>query len=65
MTVIKIYPTPHEPLGGVKGQILKFRNNSVSRQYFFTVISHADRGIINIKHIKRDFRSNACVSPPG
>ena len=26
-------------------------------------ISHADRGTINMKHIKRDFRSKACVLP--
>ena len=26
-------------------------------------ISHADRGTINMKHIKHDFRSKACVLP--
>ena len=33
-TVIKILPHPLTPSVGVKGQIFKFRNNSVSRQYF-------------------------------
>ena len=28
-------------------------------------ISPADRGTLNTKDIKRDFRSRACVSPPG
>ena len=32
MAVIKILPHPPEPLGGIKDQILKFRNNSVSCQ---------------------------------
>ena len=54
-------PPPPDPIGGVKGQIFKFPNNSVSCQYFFMEISHADRGTINMKHIKRDFRSKACV----
>ena len=57
-------PHPPDPLGVVKGQIFKFRNNSVRCQYF-TEISHADRGTINLKHITRDFRSKTCVRSPG
>ena len=37
----------------------------MSCQYFFTEISHADRGTINMKHIQGNFRSKACVSPAG
>ena len=33
ITEIKILPHFPDPLGGVKGQIFKFRNNSVSSQY--------------------------------
>ena len=51
----KNLPPPPDPLGGVKGQILKFHFNSVSCHYFFTDISPADRGTINMKHIKGDF----------
>ena len=54
--------THPDPEGGVKGHVFKFCNNSVSCQYF-KELSHADRGTINTKHIKRDFRSKACVSP--
>ena len=49
MTVIKILPHSSDPLGGVKGQIFEFRNNSVSCQYLFTEISHADKGTLDIK----------------
>ena len=48
MTVIKILPPPLGPLGRVKGQILKFRNNSVGYNIFIE-ISHADRGTIDIE----------------
>ena len=34
MTVIQFYPPPPDPLGGVKSQIFKCRNNSLSCQYF-------------------------------
>ena len=54
MTVFKILPHHPRPLGEVKGEIFKFSNNSVSCQFFFTEISHADRGRINMKHIKQD-----------
>ena len=33
MTVIRNVPQPPDPLGGVKGQIFKISNNSVSCQY--------------------------------
>ena len=46
------YPT-HDPLDGVKGQIF----NYATYVYIFTEMSHADRGTINMKHIKRDFWS--------
>ena len=61
----KILPHLPDPLGGVKGQIFKFCNYSVSCQYFVTEILHADRGTISMKHIKRDFRTNALVQPLG
>ena len=63
MTVI-ISPHPPEHLGGVKGQILEFHNYSKAVNVF-TESLLADRGTINMKHIKRDFRLKACVSPPG
>ena len=56
--VIKVLSHPADPLGGVKGQIFKFCNNS-RLSIFFTEISHADIGTINMKHIKHDFRSKA------
>ena len=34
MTMIEILPHHPDPLGGVKRSNIKFRNNSVSRQYF-------------------------------
>ena len=46
-----------DPIGGVRGQVFKFCNNSVSCTQFFTEISHADRGTIHMKHIKSDLRS--------
>ena len=59
MIVVKILPhplDPLDPLGVVKGQIFKFRNNS-SCKYFFTEILHADRGTIDMKHINRILNS--------
>ena len=35
MTVIKKFTLPPDPFGVVKGQIIKFRNYSVSYQYFY------------------------------
>ena len=64
MTVIQILPHSPDALGEVKGQIFKFRNNS-KLSIFLTEILHADRGTINMKHIKHDFQSKACVSPSG
>ena len=58
----KMTPPP-DPLGGVKGRIFKFRYNSESCQ-MFTKISHSYRGTKIQKHIKRDFRSKACVRTP-
>ena len=46
---------------GIKGQIFKSRNKL---SILFTMISHADRGTINMKHIKHGFRSNPSVSHP-
>ena len=63
MTVIKNFTLPPDPFGVVKGQIIKFRNYSVSYQYFYFL--HADKGTINMKHIKCDFPMKACVSPSG
>ena len=58
---------PHPPhpdhLGGVKGRIFKFRYNSVSCQYFYGNFAFIQR-YKNTKHIKRDFRSKACVCTP-
>ena len=48
-----------------QGQIFKFCNNSDSKLSIYFEISHADRGTINMKHIKHDFLSKACVSTPG
>ena len=59
ITGIKILPHPPDPLGGVKGKIFKFRNNSVVNIY--TEISHAERYTTNMKYIKRDFRANTRV----
>ena len=39
--------------------VLSYKNNN----NIFTAISHADRGTINMKHIKSDFRFKACVRP--
>ena len=64
MMVFKNFTPPPDPLGGVKGQIFNLViTQSVVNIY--TDISHADRGTINMKHIKRDFLSKAYVSPPG
>ena len=63
MTVIKLLPELTDPLDGVKGQIFKFRNNSVSCQYFLLKFLHADRGKINIKHINA-FLNRSPVSDP-
>ena len=65
MTVIKILPQPPDPLGGLKGQIFKLAIELSKTSIFFTEISHADRDTVNMKHIKRDFRSKSCVLPPG
>ena len=51
MTVIKIPPYLHH-LGGIEGKYL-----NVSYHYFiFTDISHAEKGSIGIRHIKRNWR---------
>ena len=47
---------------GVKCQIFKFRNNSVVNS--FNEISHADRGTINMKHIKRDVLNEGLGQTP-
>ena len=62
MTVSQVLPHPPDPLGGVKGQIFKFRNNS-KLSIFFTEISHADRGAINMKHIKCVFDPRPVFHP--
>ena len=54
---------PPDLLGGVKSQIIKFCNNSFIN--IFIEISHADRGTIDMKHIKRDSSLKAWVRPPG
>ena len=59
-----IFTPPTDSLGRVKGQIFKFCNRSISVN-IFTEILHAERGTINVKHIKLDFRSKVCVQPPG
>ena len=43
----------------------RFPNNSVSCQYFFTKISHANRCTIYMKHIKQEFSLKTWVRPPG
>ena len=62
MTVIKILLQSPDPLGKVKGQVIKFCNE-VSCQYF-TEIPHADRGRIDMKHIKQYFSLRVWVRPP-
>ena len=47
MTVIIPFP---DPLGGVNGQIFKFRNKLL---ILITSITHADRGTINMKRQTR------------
>ena len=60
MTVIKILPHPQV------GSKVKYLNFAITKSVmnFFNEISHADRGTINMKHIKCDFRSKACVGSP-
>ena len=57
MTATKNLPLIPDPLGGGKDQIFK-GNNLVSCQYFFTEVSHADKGKVDkhratCKHICR------------
>ena len=59
----KKIPNPLDPLGGVKGRIFKFSYKSESCQYFYGNFEIIQR-YKNTKHIKRDFRSNACVRTP-
>ena len=60
MAVIKFYP---DPLDWAKDQIFKFHNISVVN--IFTEISDADKGPIDMKHVKQDFSLKAWVRPPG
>ena len=58
MAVIKLLPHPPDPLGGVKDQILKFRNNSVSCQYFLRKFHMQTevQSIYNISNVIKDRR---------
>ena len=46
------------------GKVTNSQPDIANESQYFTEISHADRCTINMIHIKRDFRSKACVSPP-
>ena len=65
MTVIKIIP--HHTLTPYVGSKVKYLNLAITQLVvnILTEISHADRGTIDMKHIKRDFRSKALVRAPG
>ena len=63
MAVIKSLHHLPDPLGGVKGQIFKFRNNSVVN--ISTEISHADSDTKYMEDITHNFRSKAWVRSPG
>ena len=45
------------------GPKVKYLNFAITQSAvnIFIQISHADRGTINMKHIKQDFRPKACV----
>ena len=64
MTVIKMLSHPLTPYVGSKVKYLNFALTQ-SVIYIFIIISHADRGTIDMKHIKRDFRSKARARPLG
>ena len=59
-TVIKnIYPNPLTSEVGLKVNYLNFAMTNI-----LTEISHGDRGTINVKHVKRDFRyKGLCPTP--
>ena len=65
MKVFKIWPHLPDPLGGVKGQIFKFSNNSINCQYFLLKFRMQTVITINMKHIKSNFWSKACDSTSG
>ena len=61
----KPFPHPSDLLGVDKDKIFKFYNSLVSCQYFFTEIVHANKGTIDMRHIKQHFNSKAWVGSPG
>ena len=50
-----------------EGSKVKYLNVAITQSVanIFTEILHADRGTIDMKHIKQDFNSKAWVGPPG
>ena len=61
-------PPPPDP-GGQKVKIQLFQNMVMlhikMNRECSNMVATADRGTINMKHIKRDFGSKTCAGPPG